>query len=70
MAPKHAPLQIFIQANITTGKKLKTCQGRPHLLSGRFIKVFYKTTTHPRRLLLSGPKWSYKGLTVDKITYS
>ena len=37
-------------------KKLKTCQERPHLVSGRFIKVFYKTTTCPRRPLLSGPK--------------
>ena len=27
------------------GKKLKTCQGRLHFLSGHFIKVFYKTTT-------------------------
>ena len=34
--------------------KLKTCQERPHLLSGRFIKVFYKTTTCPRQPLLSG----------------
>ena len=67
MAPKHAQLRIFIQANITVGKKLKTCQERPHLVSGRFIKVFYKTTTCIRRPLLSGPKsgrliqvWLYK----------
>ena len=32
-------LQIFIQANITVGEKLKTCQERPQLLSGHF-KVF------------------------------
>ena len=38
------------------GKKLKTCQEWPHLLSSRFIKVFYKTTTCPRRPHLSGPK--------------
>ena len=56
MASKHAQLRIFIQANITVGKKLKTCQERPHFVSGRFIKVFYKTTTCPRRPLLSGPK--------------
>ena len=36
--------------------KLKTCQERPHLVSCRFMKVFYKTTTCPRRPLLSGPK--------------
>ena len=47
MVPKHA--QIFIQANITEGNKLKTCQGRPHFFSGRFLKVFYK-------VFLSGPK--------------
>ena len=51
---QNAQLQIFIQANITVGKKLKTCQERPHLLSGRFIKVFYKKTTCPRQPLLSG----------------
>ena len=56
MAPKQAQLQIFIQANIAVGKKLKTCQGRPHLVSGRFIKVFYKTTTCPRQPLFGGPK--------------
>ena len=56
MAPKHAQLQIFIQANITVGKKLKTCQERPHLVSSRFIKVFYKTTTCPRRPLMGGSK--------------
>ena len=42
---KHVQLQIFIQANITMGKKLRTWQGQPHLVSGHFIKVFYKTTT-------------------------
>ena len=44
MAPKHIQLQIFIQANITVGKKLKTCQEQPHLVNGWFIKMFYKTT--------------------------
>ena len=39
-------LQIFMQADIIIGKnKTKTYQERPHLVSGRFIKVFYKTTT-------------------------
>ena len=58
MTLKHAQLQIFIQANITVGKKQKTCQERPHLVNGRFIKVFYKTTTCPRRALLNGPNSS------------
>ena len=45
----NVQLQTFIQANITMGKKtLKTCQEQPHLLSGHFIKVFYKITTCPR----------------------
>ena len=48
-------LQIFIQANYY-GKKLKTCQEWPHLLSGCFIKVFYKMATCPRWPLLSGPE--------------
>ena len=56
MARKHAQLQLFIEANITVGKKLKTCQERPHLVSGRLIKVFYETTTWSRRSHLSGPK--------------
>ena len=42
---QNAQLQIFFQANITVGKRLKICQGWPHLRSGRFIRVFYKTTT-------------------------
>ena len=66
MAPKQALLQIFIQANVIVGKKRKNCQERPHLVSGRFIKVFYKTTTCQRRPVLSGPKSLsfYTGLTV------
>ena len=56
MVPKHVQLQIFIQANITVGRKLKTCQGQPHLVCGCFIKLFYKTTTYPRWPLLNGPK--------------
>ena len=39
MARKHVQLQIFIQANIIMGKKLKTYQGQLHLVSGHFIKV-------------------------------
>ena len=38
------------------GIHLKTCQHQPDLVFGRFIKVFYKTTTCPGRPLLSGPK--------------
>ena len=56
MTPEHAQLHIFIQANITVGKILKACQVRPHLVSGPFIKVFYKTTTCTRPPLLSGPR--------------
>ena len=41
-------------AGYSTG--LKTCHERPHLVSGHFIMVFYKTTTCPRQQLLSGPK--------------
>ena len=26
-------------------QKLKVCQEQPHLVSGHFIEVFYKTTT-------------------------
>ena len=55
MVPK-CKLQIFIQANITMGKKLKFYQEQPHLLNGRFIKVLNKTTTCPRQSLLSGPE--------------
>ena len=39
-------------------EKTKTCSGRPHLCSGCFIKVFYKTTPCPRWPLLNGPKSS------------
>ena len=38
MAPEHKQPQIFIQANITMGKKLKSFQERPYLVSGRFMK--------------------------------
>ena len=50
MAP-NGQLQIFIQANITVGKKLKTSQKQLHLLSLRFMKLFYKKTTCLSRLL-------------------
>ena len=57
MASKHAQLHIFNSSKYYRGeKKLKTCHEQPHLVSGRFIKVFFKTTTCPRRPLLSGPK--------------
>ena len=48
-------LPTFIEANITVEKK-KTCQERPHLVSGCFIKVFYKMTTCRRQPLLSDLK--------------
>ena len=65
---QNSQLQIFIQANINVRKKLQTCQEQPHLVSGHFMKVLYKTTTCPRLPLLSGPKWlSYTGLTVMSI---
>ena len=38
--PNHAQLQIFIQANISVEKKLKSCKEQPHLVSGHFVKVF------------------------------
>ena len=41
MVPEHAQLQIFIQANITSGKKLQICQEGPHFVSGCFVEVFY-----------------------------
>ena len=37
-------------------KKLKAFQERTHLLSGQFIKVFYKTATYSIQTLLSGPE--------------
>ena len=53
---KNVQLQIFIQANIAVEKKLKAFQERPDLLSGQFIKVFYKTATYSIQPLLSGPE--------------
>ena len=68
MAPKHKQLQIFIQANITMRKKLKTYKEQPHLVSGHFIKVFYKMTTCPTtNIELSQERSSYTGLTVFMI---
>ena len=34
----------------------KPAKKRPHLLSGRFRRMFYKKTIFPRRPLLIGPK--------------
>ena len=56
MALKNAQLQSLFKQILLWEKKLKTCQEWQHLVSGLFIKVFYKTTTFPRRPLLSGPK--------------
>ena len=55
MASKRAIANLF-QANTIVRKKLKTCHEWQHLLSDRFIKVFYKMTICPRQPLLSGPK--------------
>ena len=38
------------------GKKPKTYPEQPHLVSGRFMKVFFKTTTCPKQPLSSGSK--------------
>ena len=46
MTPNYVQLQIFIEADITVGKKqIKTCQERPYLFSGRFVSFFYNATT-------------------------
>ena len=55
MAPKHAIAKLY-SSKYYSRKKLKTSQEQPHLLSGHFIKVIYKTTTCPRQPLLSGLK--------------
>ena len=53
----HQNTKTFISYKIfTVGKKTKTRQERPNLVSGRLTQVFYKTTTFPRRPLFSGPK--------------
>ena len=65
MEQKHTTANFYSSKYYCRKKTLKTCQERPHLLSSRFIKVFYKTTTCPRWPLLHGPKWSsYTVLTV------
>ena len=62
MEPKST-LQIFIQVFkqiiLCEKKTLKTCQERPDLLGGHFIKMFYKTTS-----IAWSKEWSsYTGLT-------
>ena len=47
MAPKRTIANLYSSKYYCEKKKLKTCQERPHLTSGRFIKVFYKKTTCP-----------------------
>ena len=54
MVPKQAKLQIFISIFINN------LQEQPDFVCGRFIKVFYKTTTFE----WSQECWSYTGLTV------
>ena len=62
MAPKreiadlYSRKPLFLSKHSPLKKKTKTCQERPNLVRGRLIQVFYKTTTFPRRPLLSGPK--------------
>ena len=51
MTPKHAQLQIFIQGNITGGSKTKKLSRATALVSGHFMKVFFKMTTCPRQPL-------------------
>ena len=46
--------------------RTKTCSERPHLASGRLMKVFHKTTTNPRQPLLQSQEWSsYTALSVQ-----
>ena len=61
--------QIFVCKTFTVGKKIKACQEQSDLVCGRFIKVFFKTTTCPRRPFFTGPKsgrliqvWQYLSL--------
>ena len=60
MAPTHAKFQIFIPANLyfyktfTMETKTRNQPRATGLLCGYFIKV--KTTTSPKRRLLSGHK--------------
>lgn len=58
--PKIANLyshkDLFALGHSFGRKKPKTCSEQPHLASGSLMKVFYMTSTSPRRLLLSGPK--------------
>ena len=42
---KTSAIANFYSSKHYRGKELKTCQERPYLHSGRFIEVFYKTTT-------------------------
>ena len=61
-------LQIFIQANIAKGKKLKTCQERLDLLSDRLIKVFLRQPHAQDDHFWVVPELSsYTDLTVDKL---
>ena len=52
----HQNTKTFIPyKTFTVGKKTKTWQERPNLVSDHLVQIFYKTTAFPRRLL-SGPK--------------
>ena len=53
----HQDTKIFISyKTFTDGKKTKTCQEWPNLVSSHLIQDFYKTTTFPRWPLLVVPR--------------
>ena len=60
MEPKQAIANLYLSKYYRVKKRkkktLKNCQEQPHLLSGHFIKMFYRTTTCPRQPPLRGPK--------------
>ena len=66
MAPKCTITYFHTSKYYHGDEKLKTCQEQPHLLSGRFIKVFHKMTTTFEWC----QEWSsYTGLSVNCITF-
>ena len=50
-------LKIYSLYDINSGRGgPKVFSEQPHLASGHFMKVFYKTTTCPRQPIMSGHK--------------
>ena len=47
---------LFTKRRSLWGKKPKTYPEQPHLVSGRFMKVFFKTITCRKQPLSSGSK--------------